>query len=199
VYATILEKSAQSAGFIEIPRADDPTEFIPVPAGVYAKINPNSFNIVQEENAIVAPGIITVKEKNGGDYPILRYPMNIVGVDSDNPSYLSTWTHKDYDVPAGSRIVMSIKQFRAGAESDCEERRNTFEKTFISANAYTNMYNWFVGEDIEQYLNDSIKIVEGNACEIQNDFIEGITDDPDDITTAVCTNYYRFYWIVGKQ
>ncbi len=190
VYATILEKSAQAAGFIEIPREDDPTEFIPVPAGVYAKINPNSFNVVQEENAIVAPGIITVKEKNGGDYPILFYPMNIEGTEAGNPS---TWTHLDYSVPSGSRIVMSIKQFRAGAESDCEERRNTFEKTFISANTYDNMYEWFVGEDIEQYLNDSIKVVEGNACEINNVF-QGYTDvTPATISTAVCTNYYKFY------
>lgn len=124
VYATILEKSVQASGFIEVPREDDPTEFIPVPAGVYAKINPNSFNIVREENAIIAPGIITVKEKTGGDYPILFYPMNIEGTDGANP----TWTHVDYDIPSGSRIVMSIKQFRAGAESACEERRNTFEK-----------------------------------------------------------------------
>ena len=190
VYATILEKSAQASGFIEIPTEDDPTVFIPVPAGVYAKINPNSFNIVQEENAIIAPGIITVKEKNGGEYPILRYPMNIVGTEAGNPA---TWTHLDYDVPSGSRIVMSIKQFRAGAESDCEERRNTFEKTFVSANSYTNMYNWFVGEDIEQYLNDSLKVVGGNSCEINNVFMTGITNNPLDITTAVCTNYYRFY------
>ena len=190
VYATILEKTSESAGFIEIPKPDDPTEFVPVPAGVYVKINPNSFNIVQEENAIIAPGVITVKEKNGGDYPILFYPMNIEGTEAGNPS---TWTHLDYDVPSGSRIVMSIKQFRAGAERACEERRNTLEKTFISANTYDNMYEWFVGEDIEQYLNDSIKVVEGNACEIQNDF-EGFTDvTPPTISTAVCTNYYKFY------
>lgn len=190
VYATILEKSAQASGFIEIPREDDPAEFIPVPAGVYAKINPNSFNIVREENAIIAPGIITVKEKTGGDYPILFYPMNIEGTEAGNPA---TWTHLDYDIPSGSRIVMSIKQFRAGAESACEERRNTFEKTFISANSYDNMYEWFVGEDIEQYLNDSIKVVGGNACEIENVF-EGFTDvAPPTITTAVCTNYYKFY------
>jgi hypothetical protein len=190
VYATILEKSAQASGFIEVPREDDPAEFIPVPAGVYAKINPNSFNIVREENAIIAPGIITVKEKTGGDYPILFYPMNIEGTEAGNPA---TWTHLDYDIPSGSRIVMSIKQFRAGAESACEERRNTFEKTFISANSYDNMYEWFVGEDIEQYLNDSIKVVGGNACEIENVF-EGFMDvAPPTITTAVCTNYYKFY------
>jgi len=189
VYATILEKDSQPSGFIEIPSKNDPDVLIPVPAGVYAKINPNSFSIVKDENAIIAPGKITIKEKRGGDYPVLRYPMNIEGTDSDNPS----WTFIDYDIPAGSRIIMSIKQFRGGSGNNCEERRNTLEKTFTSQNTYDNMYDWFVGENIDSYLNDGIKIVGGGACEIQNEFIEGITNDPFDIPTAVCTNYYRFY------
>jgi len=184
VYATILEKSSQASGFIEVPSEDDPTVLIPVPAGVYVKINPNSFNIVKEENAVVAPGVITVKERQGGDYPILYYPMNVY-----NPS-TSMWD--DYDVPSGSRIVMSIKQFRAGSTNGCEERRYTLEKTFISANTYTNMYNWFVGENIEQFLNDGIQIVGGGACDIENEF-QDITNTANDIDTAVCTNYYKFY------
>ena len=190
-YATVLEKSAQVEGFIEIPSVNDPTVLIPVPSGVYAKINPNSFNIIQDENAIIAPGKITVKEKQGGDYPILYYPMNIPGTTSGQPS----WTFKDYDVPAGSRIVMSIKQFRGGEGSRCEERRNTLEKTFTSANSYNNMYDWFVGENIEQYLNDGIKIVGGNGCPIQNVF-QGFTNNPTLFPIgppAVCTNYYKFY------
>ena len=189
VYATVLEKSSQAEGFIEIPSENDPLVFIPVPAGVYVKINPNSFNVIRDENAIIAPGNITVKEKQGGDYPILFYPMNIAGTEAGNPA---TWTHIDYNVPAGSRIVMSIKQFRGGEGSRCEERRNTFEQTFISPNAYNNMYDWFVGESIEQYLNDGIKVVGGNGCPIQNIF-EDITNISGDISTAVCTNYYKFY------
>ena len=189
VYATILEKSSQASGFLEIPKENNPTEFIPVPAGVYVKINPNSFNIVKEENAIVAPGTITVKEKQGGDYPILFYPMNIEGTAPGNPS---TWTYLDYTVPAGSRIVMSIKQFRTGATNACEERRYTLEKTFISSNSYDNMYDWFIGENIEQYLNDGIQVVGDNGCEIQNEFIVGLSNNTT-IPTAVCTNYYKFY------
>jgi len=182
VYATVLEKSSQPSGFIEIPTEDDPTVLIPVPAGVYAKINPNSFSIVREENAIIAPGKISVKEKSGGEYPILFYPMNIFNG--------TTW--EDYNVPAGSRIEISIKQFRAGEGSRCEERRNTFIKTFVSPNEYNNMYDWFVGENIEQYLNDGIKIVGGGGCEIQNEFITGISSSTS-IPTSVCTNYYQFY------
>jgi len=190
VYATVLEKSSQPSGFIEIPSDEDPEILIPVPAGVYAKINPNSFNIIKDEDAIIAPGKRFVKEKRGGQYPVLVYPMNIAGTNPANP----TWTYIDYDVPAGSRIIMSIKQFRGGEGNRCEERRNTLEKTFISANSYDNMYDWFVGENIKQYLNDGIKVVGSNACEIDNEF-EGITDNivANPISKAVCTNYYKFY------
>jgi hypothetical protein len=55
----------------------------------------------------------------------------------------SAWV--DYDVPSGSRILLSIKQWRNGTGSKCEERRNTLEKTLISSNTYDNMYDWFVG------------------------------------------------------
>lgn len=190
VYATVLEKSSQASNFIEIPTENDPLIFIPIPAGVYAKINPNSFNIVKEDNAVVAPGTRIVKEKQGGDFPILFYPMNLVGTEAGAPA---SYTFIDFDIPAGSRIVMEIKQFRAGDSNNCEERRNTLEKTFISANSYDNIYDWFVGESIEQFLDDGIKVVGGNGCPIQNDF-EGITTTtPPSISTAVCTNYYKFH------
>ena len=183
VYATVLEKSTQTSNFIEIPSALDPEVFIPIPAGVYMKINPNSFNIVQDELAVIAPGKITVTSPRGGNYPILYYPMN---------RYDGTaWV--DYDVPAGSRIVMYIKQSRGGVGNDCEERRNLLEKTFISASAYDNMYDWFVGEDIAQFLNDGVRYAGAGQCIPDNEFVTAITNTSGDISTSICTNYYRFY------
>ena len=185
VYATVLEKSSQASNFIEIPSALDPTVFIPIPAGVYMKINPNSFNIVQDELAIIAPGKIKETSPKGGTYPILYYPMNRFDTTT------STWV--DYDVPAGSRVLLSIKQWRDGVGSLCEERRNTLERTIISGNSYDNMYDWFVGENIEQFLNDGIRYAGGGDCVPDNDFIPGITNTAGDIPTALCTNYYKFY------
>jgi hypothetical protein len=69
VYATVLEKSSQSSDFIEIPTDLDPTVFIPIPAGVYMKINPNSFNIVQDQQAIIAPGPLKETEQRGRTVP----------------------------------------------------------------------------------------------------------------------------------
>ena len=185
VYATVLEKSSQSSGFIEIPSELDPTVLIPVPAGVYAKINPNSFNIVQDELAIIAPGKITVTSPRGSTYPKLYYPMNRFDTAT------SAWV--DYDVPAGSRIVMSIKQTRGGVGDACEERRNFLEKTLISGNAYDNMYDWFVGENVEQFLNDGTRFAGAGACIPDNEFVPGITNTAGDLPTDLCINYYRFY------
>ncbi len=185
VYATILEKSAQASGFIEIPSELDPDVLIPVPAGVYAKINPNSFNIVQDELAIIAPGKITVTSPRGGTYPKLYYPMNRFDTAT------SAWV--DYDVPAGSRIVLSIKQSRGGVGDACEERRNFLEKTLISSNAYDNMYDWFVGENVEQFLNDGSRFAGAGACIPDNEFVPGITNIVGNLPTDLCVNYYRFY------
>lgn len=185
VYATILEKSAQASGFIEIPSELDPTVLIPVPAGVYVKINPNSFSIVKDELAIIAPGNVKVVAPKGGNFPKLYYPMNRYDATA------GAWV--DYDVPAGSRIVVSIKQWRTGVGNPCEERRNTLEKTFVSANSYDNMYDWFVGENIKQFLNDGTRYAGAGQCVPDNEFIPGITNTLGDIPTDLCTNYYKFY------
>jgi hypothetical protein len=192
VYATVLEKSAQASNFIEIPSVLDPSVLIPIPAGVYMKINPNSFNIIQDELAIIAPGKITKTSPRGGPFPILYYPMNTVrtaGFDPLNP----TWEFSDYNIPAGSRIVLSIKQSRGGVGNNCEERRNLLEKTLISSNSYDNMYDWFVGDNVQQILNDGIRYAGAGQCVPDNQFVSGITNTLGDIPTALCTNYYRFY------
>ena len=188
VYATVLEKSSQSSDFIEIPSELDSTVFIPIPAGVYMKINPNSFNIVQDQQAIIAPGTLIATEQRNGPCPILFYPMNIYNTST------SAWV--DYDVPAGSRIILSIKQWRNGTGSNCEERRNTLEKTIVSANSYDNMYDWFVGENIEQFLDDGVRYAGGGDCIPENVFVPVITNTPNDFSPnspSLCTNYYRFY------
>jgi hypothetical protein len=190
VYATVLEKSSQSSDFIEIPSELDSTVFIPIPAGVYMKINPNSFNIVQDQQSIIAPGPLKETEERNGPCPILFYPMNVaIPIDPLGPN--PTWEFDDYDVPSGSRILLSIKQWRNGTGSKCEERRNTLEKTIISANSYDNMYDWFVGENIEQFLNDGVRYAGGGDCIPNNVFTSG-TGNPTP-PTALCNNYYQFY------
>ena len=192
VYATVLEKSSQASDFIKIPTESDPEVFIPIPAGVYMKINPNSFNIVTDEYAIVAPGKISVTAPRGsGPGPILYYPMNspkTAGFDPSNP----TWEYSDYTVPAGSRIILSFKQSRGGVSGNgCEERTNTLEKTLISSNTYDNMYDWFVGDNVKQFLNDGTRYAGGGQCLPDNVFTSGTSSST--VITDLCINKYQFY------
>ena len=103
----------------------------------------------------------------------------------------ATTSWVDYTVPAGSRIVFSIKQFRSGSGCQCEERTNTLEKTFISSNTYDNMYDWWIGDNIDQLLNDAIVTASCGEPLPVNTFIPGYTVST--IPTALGINYYQFY------
>jgi hypothetical protein len=191
VYATILDKSTQAANFLEIPSELDPTVMLPIPAGVYVKINPNSFSIVKDPDAIIAPG--KIKETAlAGNYPILFYPMNTArtaGFDPSNP----TWEFSDYDVPAGSRIVLNFKQNRIGVGAQCEARSNSLDVTLVSSATYDNMYDWFIGDSVELVLNDGQRFAGSGACVPNNVFIDTITNTSGDIPLEFCNNNYRFY------
>jgi hypothetical protein len=187
-YATVLEKESKQSGFIEIPSELNPDVNIPIPSGVYMKINPNSFSVVQDELSIIAPGNIQVDQNNAGEYPILNYPMNIF----DEVSGL--WV--DYTVPAGSRIKISFKFQRLGpgaGNGDCERRIYTLEKTLVASANYDNMKDWFDGDNVDQVLDDGIQEVGGGGPDVQNEYISTLAASPTDIDTSLSTNYYRFY------
>lgn len=188
VYATVLEKETKQAGFIEIPSELDPDVNIPVPSGVYMKINPNSFAVVQDELSVIAPGLVQVDQNNAGSYPILNYPMNRFDT--------ATGAWVDYTVPAGSRIKMSFKFQRlgpGGGGGQCERRIYTLEKTLVSSANYDNMKEWWDGDNVEQILNDGNQEVSDNQCDVENEYIATLASSPNDIPTDLCTNYYRFY------
>ena len=163
-YTTVLDKKAQSSGFLEIPSQDDPTVNIKIPAGLYIKVYPNNFDLVQEQNAVVAPGRIR-NWASGGDYLQMPYPMNITGTDPAFP----TWTYVDYSVPAGSKIQWYVDWNRAGVGGSCEPRGYTLEKLYTSSTDYDNMYEWFVGENIQSTINTGLDKGDGE----ENVFIPG--------------------------
>lgn len=188
VYATVLEKESKAADFITIPSTLDPSVNLPVPSGVYMKINPNSFNVVNDELAIIAPGKRVVNQDNANEYPLLGYPMN--RYDTVTSAYV------DYDVPAGSRIRLYFKFERLGTgdgNNRCERRIYTLDKTLVASANYDNMVDWWNGDNVQAILNEGVSDVGGNNCAVDNQYIPTITNNNVDIPTALCTNYYRFY------
>ena len=204
VYATVLDKQSEPDNFLIIPSSITPSTNIPIPGGVYMKIKPNDFSAIFKEDSYISEGLISYDTSIlQTTYPAIGYPMNI-----EDP--LSPGNFIDYDVPQGSIIEMKIN-FRRGKEGsnnkNCEARIYTLEKVFISQGNYTNMYDWFIGDDISNSLNDGTSFV-GPAndptlnCPIQNIFdttlltTVGTFINPQLPTgfpnPTTCINYYQF-------
>jgi hypothetical protein len=159
VYTTVLAKEAQAEDFIT------PKENVSVLAGLYIKLNPNSFNLVVDPNAIIAAGnFVPLVFAGVGDRncPEGQYPMNIAGTDPAHP----TWTYVDYSVPAGSRIKIYINGNRQGVGNSCEALIAIWDVQFTSSRDYDNMYDWFNGDNIAATLdNPSISVAGGTTIE----------------------------------
>lgn len=178
-YTTVLDKVAQAKQFLEIPSTIDPAININVPAGLYMKVNPSTFNLSVTENATIVPGQYQIWA-SGGSHAILSYPMSI-----QNPSLPGQWM--DYSVPAGSRIQWYVDWNRAGVGGSCEARGYTLDKVYTSSSDYDNMYDWFVGDNISLTINSGIDKGDSET----NEFIPG-TSTPL-TTTSIDINYWKFY------
>jgi hypothetical protein len=144
-YATVLDKVSQQAGFI------DPEGDFPVPAGVYMKINPNSFSAILDPEATVAFGREQNCAPKGGSYEKLAYLVN--KEDPDNPgSYI------DISIPAGSRINFLLDWSRIGVGSACEKRGYKVEKVLTSSADYDNFEDWFRGDNVEIVLTQGVSV-----------------------------------------
>ena len=174
-YATVLEKEAEQSGFITTT-----TGVVP-PAGVYMKMKPVGYEANLPADAVINPGSITTNENTGGDYPLQEYPMNtLVG-----SSYV------DYTVPAGSTIVMTFNFTRRGTgdgNKKCEKRIYDNTVTLVSTADYANMYDWWIGDNVQSVLNSGTQDVGDGECAINNVFISSLGTP----SGSNCTNYYQF-------
>ena len=192
VYATVLETQSQAEDFIQPISGSVP------PAGVYMKINPNDFSVVEDANAVIAPGQLEVSKWSpipGLPNPLLEYPMN--QEDSANPGL-----YLDYTVPAGSKIKLHFKFERKGTGNggrQCERRVYTLDLDLISSNNYDNMFDWWNGENVEGVLNSGIQDVGGGGCPFDNQYIPTLALTNIDIPSDGCINYYRFYRYPGTN
>jgi hypothetical protein len=188
-YATVLEKESKASGFI-------PTVMPAPPAGVYMKIKADDFSTEVDPLAVIAPGTRSAMQTAGNTCPKLSYPMGI-------PDPAIPGQFIDYDVPAGSIIIFDISFIRDGyGDNPCETRRYLFKKQYVAANSYTNMYDWFINDNIAATLNDGIATVgtttgSGGPGLIDNQFIPGITSPLS--SCSLGTNYWKFYRIPSSQ
>ena len=175
VYATVLEKESKTSGFIETITGAVP------PVGVYMKMNPNSFSVVEDKDSIISYGRLGEYTDDNYTCPVFSYPMSY-----PNPDGGGMYT--DYNVPAGSRIVMSIFFDRGGRGCPCEKRRYTLDKTLTASANYNNMEDWFIGDNVQSILNDGEWQGSCGATAPNNVFETGHGNP----SCALGTNYYRF-------
>lgn len=198
-YATVLEKESQPANFIVIPSPSSPSTNIPVPAGVYIKIKPNSFSAIFNENSYISEGLKSASTQlpTGNCFP--GYPTLFYGMNIENPAVPGTYI--DYTVPKGTIIKLYFNFFRGeqgDGQTNCESRLYKLETTLISQDDYANMYNWFIGDNIANVLDNGTSWVgpdnnPATNCPVQNVFIPSITNTICDTLYTTCINYYRFY------
>lgn len=164
-YATVLDKQAQASGFI------DPVGDVTVPAGLYIKINPNSFSAVLDPNAIIDLGLHARCAPKGGNYTILSYLVNIP--DPANPGM-----YIDYSIPAGSIINLGMDWNRNGVGNSCERRGYEFNRRLTASTDYDNFADWWNGDNVAQLLDTgtpkddstTLQYIAANGVLTQTDF-----------------------------
>lgn len=178
-YATVLDKQAQIAGFIE------PVEDVTVPSGVYMKINPNTFSAVVDPNAVIALGKGSACAPKGGNYAQLDYLVNVyrgAGFDPAHP----LWEYEDYTIPAGSIINLDLDWNRAGTNGSCEALGYSFERRLTTSASYDNFVDWWNGDNISELLNTGTS--KDGETELEYISSNGILTD-----RSFFTMYLQFY------
>lgn len=176
VYATVLEKESKASGFIQTVSGDVP------PEGVYMKMNVSSFNANQLADSLIDYGTLENYNGSNGNCSYVRYPLSYPTPDNNGD-------YTDYTVPISSVIKFTVRARRGGgAGCACERREYFLEKTFYSSADYDNMEDWFLGDNIAQFLNDGTSSVGCGQCAAGNIFQTG-HGIPD---CQLCNNFYRF-------
>ena len=143
-WVTVLEKEAKQRNFLDPTKPIDSegNEIDYVPSGVYMKIRANNFSTELAPNSFIT---YNTKSTSGEGRRYIYYPIDIE--DPSNPG-----TYIDYDIPAGSKIRIKIKNLR--------KESITADKNFWKVNAiftasqdYTNFQDWFEGDNIAVALS----------------------------------------------
>jgi hypothetical protein len=175
--ATVLEKKAQSSGFITTSNGAVPL------AGVYMKMSPEDFST----QITTTPVIVHTDTDNAGSAGVfskIEIPCGkFIGPTAFN-----------YEIKARSRIIINYSYTREGGgilDSGCEERRYSFSKSYIATKDYLTMYEWFVGDGIANTIDSGSKTIGSGGCSMANTFYGGIQSTI--LSGDLCRNKWFFY------
>lgn len=165
-YITVLEKKAQAADFITVTGVDT------VPSGVYMKVGSASVNVSNTTNAFFTgtPSLQTTTANASNDAPLQVYE----GLSSSMA------------IPAGTILNLNQTFERRGRgdgqANGCNRRVYTLNKVWVASEDYTDIVEWFTGDNISATLNDGVQ-------EVGGDTTEELTFDYEGVTTTTANNY----------
>jgi hypothetical protein len=188
IYPTVLEKEAKEAGFIEVPSKKNPSINLPVPSGVYMKIDSTDFSVESSDDSIIGPRTAQSTSSITG-----RSPKVLV-----NLSLFDGTTYSDFDVPIGSTIVLHYSNIRSGGVNRCPKREYQLDKVYRASANYDDIYDWFVGDNIALTLNDGV-LNTGQTNVFLNPTpgtptpAASVGDILNAMQTGLTTNYWQFF------
>lgn len=197
-YCTVLDKQAQIESFLQVPiPSTSPVQYEFNPQGVYMKINANSFATDKDPNAVIDSKMLTQYTDRPGNYP--RMLINFSLPDTSSPGHFV-----DFTVPAGSVIKFYFKFQRLGVTgllSSCPRRVYTLDLNLVASVDYANMYDWFIGDNIQYAITTGIQEIGVGTGDILNVFDStppgtGTGVDVNylgDILSPLNTNYWKFF------
>ncbi len=170
VYTTVLEKEAQVKDFITIPiEGSTPARNVAIPSGSYMALTPSNWSAATDNNNIYNPGSSALNSdcsgggnwenpNEGGDNAVTGYyPFSNLNPTAANPPTVADPKYVDVDVPQGSVINWFMKFQRRGpgdGNRRCERVVYTLDlRGLVARNSYANVYDWFIGDNIEAQLN----------------------------------------------
>ena len=142
-WVTVLEKEAKPRDFLNPEPIDSEGNKIEyVPAGVYMKIRANNFSTALAPNSFITDN---THSTSGAGRRYIYYPIDI-----EDPSNLGTYI--DYDIPAGSKIRIKIRNKRKQTVT-ADKNFWKVDATFTASQDYTNFQDWFEGDNIAVALS----------------------------------------------
>ena len=159
--ATVLELKSQIGGenpFISPKNPDDPSVDLPVPSGVYMKMNNISFGATMTSANIVDVKKDPVKCRSNRRFPFMSYPLfdnSVQGV-----------TNGNYTLPIGTRVVFDIEQNR-NMGGGGEQRTSILTHVFVCSETYSNWEEFFNAENVEGVIENNC-ITEVGAPDVNN-------------------------------
>jgi hypothetical protein len=145
--------------------------------GLYMIIKSQNFNvtILESENSVIALGEKKYKSDNENwRRPFVGYPIFTTTTDPGPPA---VDTYAIYTIPEGSIIDIRIFFGRSEGGSGCQAFAYEWDRQFIASQDYTNMYDWFVGDNIDISTGNWSSTDETNAPYFDSVIYDAATSD----------------------